>query len=570
MGRTDSASTSLAPGFRFHPTDEELVSYYLKRKICGKSFRFDAVAEIDIYRVEPWDLPGLSKLKSRDLEWYFFSSLDKKYGNGSRTNRATGEGYWKTTGKDRPVHHRSRVVGMKKTLVYHQGRAPRGKRTNWVMHEYKLVDEALEKAGFNLEGYVLCRIFQKSGAGPKNGEQYGAPFAEEEWEKDEADATVPGEVLFEEPFTGEDSYIEQDDFDKSLDWQLPRNVPAPDNLYHEDNSVHLEDSRDIAGSEKCFARESEYKDDLQVLDDQRFFNLPVQGMNNADIVRTEHMVQGMNNADIVSNEHMVLRMNDADIVRNEHMVQPNVTNETSANCLPNEPLLDTAGNDILDDDGFFLDAMDFLDPAEENPFDFGISEQFVDDDIDIGQYLTFDAAPSLLSNDMDQSLSTKERPEDAEPELHNDGFASSSKQVFEVSKPAIQYPYLSQASRLLGNIPAPPAFASELPSKDMAARLSAAVQSSSSGHVTAGMIRIRDMTLGTGSRVQWSLDKMGNVNVLLSFDLPEDVSHSGLGSLPRVLSGKVTAALSWGWLRSMLWVLVFAASFKIGSLIYAK
>lgn len=214
--------------------------------------------------------------------------------------------------------------------------------------------------------------------------------------------------------------------------------------------------------------------------------------------------------------------------------------------------------------------MDFLDPAEENPLDFGISEQFVDDDIDIGQYLTFDAAPSLLSNYVDQSLSTKEKPEDAEPELRNDGFASSSKQVFEVSKPAVQYPYLSQASRLLGNIPAPPAFASEFPSKDMAARLSAAVQSSSSGHVTAGMIRIRDVTLGTGSRVQWSLDKMGNVNVLLSFDLPEDVSHTGLGSLSRVLSSKVTAALSRGWLRSMLWVLVFAASFKIGSLIYTK
>ena len=68
---------------------------------------------------------------------------------------------------------------------------------------------------------MLCRIFQKSGVGPKNGEQYGAPFAEEEWEKDEAEATVPGEVLFEEPFTGEDSYIEQDDFDKVCRPPLP-------------------------------------------------------------------------------------------------------------------------------------------------------------------------------------------------------------------------------------------------------------------------------------------------------------------------------------------------------------
>ena len=90
---------------------------------------------------------GKSKLKSRDLEWYFFSALDKKHGNGWRTNRATERGYWKTTGKDRLVIHKSRTVGMKKTLVYHIGRAPWGERTNWVMHEYKLVDEESEKTG---------------------------------------------------------------------------------------------------------------------------------------------------------------------------------------------------------------------------------------------------------------------------------------------------------------------------------------------------------------------------------------------------------------------------------------
>lgn len=37
---------------------------------------------------------------------------------------------------------------------------------------------------------MLCRIFEKSGAGPKNGEQYGAPFVEEEWEDEKHETTL--------------------------------------------------------------------------------------------------------------------------------------------------------------------------------------------------------------------------------------------------------------------------------------------------------------------------------------------------------------------------------------------
>ncbi|GKV34214.1 hypothetical protein SLEP1_g42609 [Rubroshorea leprosula] len=145
-GKTGTtAATALAPGFRFHPTDEELVSYYLKRKILAKPVRFNAIGEVDIYKHEPWNLAEFSRLRTRDQEWYFFSMLDKKYVNGARMNRATGQGYWKATGKDREVRRDSQLLGMKKTLVFHSGRAPDGQRTNWVMHEYRLIDEELDK-----------------------------------------------------------------------------------------------------------------------------------------------------------------------------------------------------------------------------------------------------------------------------------------------------------------------------------------------------------------------------------------------------------------------------------------
>nr|AAK59465.1 putative NAM protein [Arabidopsis thaliana] len=177
----------LAPGFRFHPTDEELVVYYLKRKIRRKKLRVEAIGETDVYKFDPEELPEKALYKTRDRQWFFFSLRDRKH--GSRSSRATERGYWKATGKDRVIHCDSRPVGEKKTLVFHRGRAPNGERTNWVMHEYTLHKEELKRCGGEdvKDAYVLYKIYKKSGSGPKNGEQYGAPFIEEEWAEDDDD-----------------------------------------------------------------------------------------------------------------------------------------------------------------------------------------------------------------------------------------------------------------------------------------------------------------------------------------------------------------------------------------------
>jgi hypothetical protein len=94
-----------------------------------------------------------------EKEWYFFSMRDRKYPTGIRTNRATDSGYWKTTGKDKEIFHGGALVGMKKTLVFYRGRAPKGQKTSWVMHEYRLQTKFPYKP--SKDEWVVCRVFKK-------------------------------------------------------------------------------------------------------------------------------------------------------------------------------------------------------------------------------------------------------------------------------------------------------------------------------------------------------------------------------------------------------------------------
>ncbi|KAA8522071.1 hypothetical protein F0562_012615 [Nyssa sinensis] len=169
---------ALPPGFRFHPTDEELVGYYLKRKVEGLEFELEVIPVIDLYKFDPWELPEKSFLPKRDMEWFFFCPRDRKYPNGSRTNRATKAGYWKATGKDRKVVCRSAAVtGYRKTLVFYRGRAPSGDRTDWVMHEYRLCDDLPQGSASFQGAFALCRVIKKNEHAQKTSDVHEEPKA---------------------------------------------------------------------------------------------------------------------------------------------------------------------------------------------------------------------------------------------------------------------------------------------------------------------------------------------------------------------------------------------------------
>ncbi|KAF8105397.1 hypothetical protein N665_0158s0079 [Sinapis alba] len=154
-----SLNGGVPPGFRFHPTDEELLHYYLKKKISYEKFEMEVIREVDLNKIEPWDLQDRCRIGSTpESEWYFFSHKDKKYPTGSRTNRATHSGFWKATGRDKCIRNCYKKIGMRKTLVFYKGRAPHGLKTDWIMHEYRIEDTDDEPTE---DGWVVCRVFKK-------------------------------------------------------------------------------------------------------------------------------------------------------------------------------------------------------------------------------------------------------------------------------------------------------------------------------------------------------------------------------------------------------------------------
>ncbi|XP_022769577.1 transcription factor JUNGBRUNNEN 1-like [Durio zibethinus] len=164
------------PGFRFHPTDEELVGFYLRRKVEKKPLSIEIIKQVDIYKYDPWDLPKISSVG--DKEWYFFCIRGRKYRNSIRPNRVTGSGFWKATGIDKPIYSAKQpiCIGLKKSLVYYRGSAGKGTKTDWMMHEFRLPPIAQEA-----EVWTLCRIFKRT---PSNKKYAAAAAVANAWKLD--------------------------------------------------------------------------------------------------------------------------------------------------------------------------------------------------------------------------------------------------------------------------------------------------------------------------------------------------------------------------------------------------
>ncbi|XP_062220792.1 NAC domain-containing protein 53-like [Phragmites australis] len=629
-----AAEVPLAPGFRFHPTDEELVSYYLRRRVLGRRLRVDAIAEVDLYRLEPWDLPSLSRIRSRDAQWYFFAHLDRKItgagaggrgGPGNRTNRATPRGYWKTTGKDREVYHRGEAVGMKKTLVFHAGRAPKGERTNWVMHEYRLLD-----AEGPQDLHVVCRIFQKVGSGPQNGAQYGAPYMEAEWEEED-DAVKNGpasgasaemaaimDTVDEELNEDENGYCKTKELGQAHEvlnppemaplqaqglketsdgsyadgiifleeiLQEPSSNVSVENIGRPEGQIATDDNLSFADLSGCPRKEDTMNWSDPANGDNTCWPLRAYSHQNHvnGTLKAEELFDSNGNA--YSGQQQICHLDyqnlnsqadgfPAPCQADDNMVFYDASSDHNwvdgnddfvyLNDLLNEPL----GNQLLSDGD---DLMAYFD-ATENDIKYDILGS-----VEGSNYQLTDM-PNFAQKGNNKGKFTFDGIPKASDANAKYGASSSGSHEDLYPDTAVSDAPLDDAAdktfgkrlvSMLGSIPAPPAMASEFPPATGKSVGPLSGVNPSSIRVTAGIIQLGGLTF-TGRPEHWPLQKNGDFGLLLSFTVESDVSSKPVGFEQATLISTVPAVLRSGLYLFFVSAMILMLSYKIGPCIYSR
>ncbi|KAK7268505.1 hypothetical protein RIF29_21204 [Crotalaria pallida] len=411
------------------------------------------------------------------------------------------------------------------------------------------------------DALVLCRIFEKSGAGPKNGEKYGAPLIEEEWEYDEV-APLPNageEASNEVNAVGPIAFLETDDLEKKLDMVAEiGNAGHPSNFYPGECSSNPHHSQEPIKDQKPLEGE------LGISEPQNRQLSDSAEQYNVDAFPVEDGIGG-------------------DLDNIESAINFDFTFEDL------ELYLDAADYPLINDTESFLETKDLASPCEGNPTEADPSgvamvEEFLSySDDDISKYLSFD---SPLSGESENPIPEQNPLIQQNVEGDANAISMSSKHDFGApsgdeasSKQNPQplsgntRPFVKKANEWLASIPAPPAFASEFPPKSIALGLHSAAQSSSSDHVTAGMVST-DITL-RGNLMGCMVGKNGLFNAIIS---TAEVSQSDAYSAAFIpvlglLSSRSAFALSrdWVFLMMMLFpLLILSLVCKFGSFMSAK
>ncbi|XP_050203449.1 uncharacterized protein LOC126653571 isoform X2 [Mercurialis annua] len=155
---------NLPVGWRFHPTDEELLIHYLKPKILGDRITDSDIKEINISDYNPYDLFGQFSSNFSNKERYFVSPCEYYENSKLRKRKVRDGGFWKSTGDPREITigDSEEVIGTKRSLVYHNPDA-----TEMIMTEYAYTAQLDRPIMGNYVIYKLKRKPKKKKAGSK-------------------------------------------------------------------------------------------------------------------------------------------------------------------------------------------------------------------------------------------------------------------------------------------------------------------------------------------------------------------------------------------------------------------
>ncbi|XP_048538120.1 NAC domain-containing protein 2-like [Triticum urartu] len=173
------------PGFRFRPSDDELIRYYLLPKLQGRGHAPNrAIIEHNVYQCHPDELTGKYRGRGEGKSFYFLSPRVRRYDNGDRPRRDTddGRGRWKVSTGKKDMGEEKKVAGDGTTrycmsvLNYFESPRGGGRKSEWLMRELTVPAYEIKlpkdggPGGKTLDRYVMCKIYLKDDKGDDDEE----------------------------------------------------------------------------------------------------------------------------------------------------------------------------------------------------------------------------------------------------------------------------------------------------------------------------------------------------------------------------------------------------------------
>ncbi|KAL9362693.1 hypothetical protein Peur_045478 [Populus x canadensis] len=149
-------------GWRFNPSDIELLDYYLRaRKYGGGAICEGIFGDFDLYKYDPQDLPQDKVHRHCNGRMYIFTPIYKLHINGARKGkRNTPNGHWKMNSSPIPIieNNDGQTIGTRSSLVFFDKDK---RKTRWLMYEFRLVDppQTIENEGM-LDHCVLAVVYR--------------------------------------------------------------------------------------------------------------------------------------------------------------------------------------------------------------------------------------------------------------------------------------------------------------------------------------------------------------------------------------------------------------------------